>query len=268
MAGALEGQIALVTGASRGIGKGIALALGRAGATVYVTGRTEDEANAAVPLAGTIHTTAAEVSAAGGKGIAMRCDHADDEQTRAAVERLINEQGRIDILVNNAWRGYEGYSTGEHFPQFHPFWQKPLHYWDENMDGVRWAYITTALAAAHMVKQASGIVVNISFNPGLVDPAYGASKAAIDRLTAEFAHALKPHNIAVMGLYPGLVRTESVILNAQYFDMTQSQSPEFTGRAVVALAADPARMEKSGVAYIVADLSAEYGFKDDPYPAG
>lgn len=267
MSGALQAQIALVTGASRGIGKGIAVALGRAGATVYITGRTEDEAKAAVPLTGTIHATAAEVSAVGGSGIAVRCDHADDEQTRAAVERVISEQGRLDILVNCAWRGYEGYSTGTHFPPNHPFWEKPLHYWDEQMDGVRWAYITTALAMSHMVKQGSGIVVNITFNPGLGDPAYGASKAAIDRLTAEFANALKPHNIAVMGLYPGLVRTESVILNAQYFDMTHSQSPEFTGRAVVALAADPARMNKSGTAYVVADLSTEYGFKDDPYTA-
>lgn len=268
MSGVLAGQIALVTGASRGIGKGIALALCRAGATVYVIGRTVDEAQAAVPLSGTIHATAAEVTAAGGTGIAVRCDHADDEQTRAAVERVISEQGRLDILVNCAWRGYEGYSTGAHFPPNHPFWQKPLHYWDEQMDGVRWAYITTALAMPQMVKQGSGIVVNITFNPGLGDPAYGASKAAIDRLTTEFANALKPHNIAVMGLYPGLVRTESVMLNAQYFDMTQSQSPEFTGRAVVALASDTARMNKSGAAYVVADLSAEYGFKDDPYLAG
>jgi NAD(P)-dependent dehydrogenase (short-subunit alcohol dehydrogenase family) len=119
-----------------------------------------------------------------------------------------------------------------------------------------------------MFRKGIGSVFIITVNPCIGDPAYGASKEAIVRLTAEFANALKSHNIAVMGLYPGLVRTESVILNAQYFDMTQSQSPEFTGRAVVALAADPARMEKSGAAYVVADLSAEYGFKDDPYTAG
>ncbi|MBK8137887.1 MAG: SDR family NAD(P)-dependent oxidoreductase [Chloroflexi bacterium] len=261
----LRGQIALVTGASRGIGKGIAIALGRAGATVYVTGRTEDETKAAVPLPGTIHATAAAVSAAGGMGIAVRCDHTDEKQAKAVVRRVIREQDRIDILVNNAWRGYEGYVTGKHFAPGHPFWKKPLVYWDENMDGARWTYMMTALTAPQMVKQGGGIVVNITFNPGLVDPAYGASKAAVDRLTAEFAQALKPHQVAVMGLYPGLVRTENVLKNARWFDMTQSQSPEFTGRAVAALAADPARMAKSGASYVVADLSAEYGFQDDPY---
>lgn len=265
MSAVLRGQVALVTGGSRGIGKGIAVALGRAGAVVYVTGRTEDEARAAVPLAGTIHATAAAVTAAGGTGIAIRCDHRDDAQVAAAIDRILGEQGRIDILVNNAWRGYEGYSTGEHFPPGHPFWQKPQQYWDENMDGVRWAYIATRLTVPQMVEQGSGLIVNISFNPGLGDPAYGAAKAAIDRLTAEFAAALKPHGVTVAGLYPGLVRTESVLLNAQYFDMTQSQSPEFTGRAVVALAADPARLEHSGQSHVVADLSARYVFEDDPY---
>lgn len=147
----LDGQVALVTGASRGIGRGIAVALGRAGAIVYLTGRTEDQAHAAVPLSGTIHDTAADVSSAGGTGLAIVCDHRDDEQVRAAVDRVIADQGRIDILVNNAWRGYEGYSTGEHFPPGHPFWEKPLQYWDDNMDGVRWTYIATSLTVPHMV---------------------------------------------------------------------------------------------------------------------
>ncbi len=265
MTTSLRGQVALVTGASRGIGRGIAVALGRAGAVVYVTGRTEDEARAAVPLSGTIHATAAEVSAAGGAGVAVACDHRNDAQVQAALDRVIAGHGCIDILVNNAWRGYEGYSTGDHFPPTHPFWEKPVQYWDDNMDGVRWAYVTTRLAVPEMITRGSGLIVNVSFNPGLGDPPYGASKAATDRLTAEFAAALEPHGIAAVGLYPGLVRTESVLLNAEYFDMTASQSPEFTGRAVVALAADPARMIKSGAAHLVEDLSQDYGFVDDPY---
>ena len=252
-------------GCKSGIGRGIAVALGRAGAIVYLTGRTEDQAHAAVPLSGTIHDTAADVSSAGGTGLAIVCDHRDDEQVRAAVDRVIADQGRIDILVNNAWRGYEGYSTGEHFPPGHPFWEKPLQYWDDNMDGVRWTYIATSLTVPHMVARGRGLVVNVSFNPNLGDPSYGASKAATDRLTAEFADQLEPHDIPVVGLYPGLVRTESVLLNAQYFDMTESQSPEFTGRAVVALAADGDRLSKSGAAHVVADLSVAYGFIDDPY---
>ncbi|MBK8138033.1 MAG: SDR family NAD(P)-dependent oxidoreductase [Chloroflexi bacterium] len=247
-----------------GIGKGIAIALGRAGATVYVTGRTEDETKAAVPLPGTIHATAAAVSAAGGMGIAVRCDHTDEKQAKAAVRRVIREQDRIDILVNNAWRGYEGYVTGKHFAPATPSGRSRSSTGTRTWTA-RWTYMMTALTAPQMVKQGGGIVVNITFNPGLVDPAYGASKAAVDRLTAEFAQALKPHQVAVMGLYPGLVRTENVLKNARWFDMTQSQSPEFTGRAVAALAADPARMAKSGASYVVADLSAEYGFQDDPY---
>ncbi|MBK8025101.1 MAG: SDR family NAD(P)-dependent oxidoreductase [Chloroflexi bacterium] len=260
-------RVALVTGASRGVGRGVALGLGEAGATVYVTGRTVDVANAAVPLDGTVLETAEMVSGMGGKSTAIPCDHDDDQQVEAVFERIDAEQGRLDVLVSNAWRGYEGYSTGEHFPPDHPFWLKPLSYWDENLVGLRWAYVAGVLAARRMTEKRAGLIVNVSFGvPEPGNPAYNIAKSGADRLTWEMAHQLRPHGIAVISLYPGLVRTESVLLNAQYFDMTQSESPLFTGRAVAALAADPDVIRRSGQAVTVAELSRAYGFADIDNP--
>ncbi len=262
-----DSKIALVTGASRGVGKGIAMALGEAGMTVYVTGRTISRENSAVPLEGTITETAEEVTRMGGTGIAIVCDHRDDEQVKAVYERIQRDHGRLDVLVNNAWAGYEGYSTGAHYPPNHPFWEKPISYWDENLNGLRWTYVSTWHAAPIMVKQNSGLIVNISFGvPELGNPAYNVAKSGTDRLTQEFAHQLRPHNISVISLYPGLVRTEGVILNAQYFDMSQSESPLFTGRAVASLAADADVMRHSGSAHVVAELAKTYSFADTDNP--
>lgn len=257
----LTGKVALVTGASRGIGKGIAEVLGQAGATVYVTGRTVDEANPTVPLAGSIHKTAEAVTQAGGKGIAVQCDHRDDAQVEAVFEQIKREQGRLDILVNNAWAGYEGYHTGTH--PFGVFWEIPLSYWDQNVAAVRWAYVASVFASKIMTAQSSGLIVNISFNvPEMGNAAYNITKVATDRLTREMAHQLKEHQVAAVALYPGLVRTEGVLLNAQWFDMSNSESPQFTGRAVVALASDPNMMQKSGEIMIVAKLAQAYDFDD------
>lgn len=261
--GTLTGKVALVTGASRGVGKGIALSLGAAGATVYVTGRTLDESQAAVPLAGTIHQTADEVARLGGQGIALRCDHRDDAQVEAVFQRLRSEQGRLDILVNNAWAGYEGYHKNTHLPPGRPFWEKPLSYWDDNLAGVRWTYAASFFAAPLMIAQQSGLIVNISFGvPNPDNPAYNVAKPATDRLAWEMAHALRDYNVAVVSLYPGLVRTEGVMLAAQYFDLSNSESPQFTGRAVAALAVDPGRMQRTGQALVVARLAQDYNFDD------
>lgn len=266
--GALSGKVALVTGASRGIGKGIALELGAAGATIYITGRTVDEAQPTVPLVGSIHQTAAEITQAGGKAVAVRCDHRDDAQVAAVIEQIQAEQGRLDILVNNAWAGYEGYHTNTYEPPHVPFWEKKLSYWDDNLIGVRWTYVTTALAVPLMIAGGGGLIVNVSVDvrDGRGNPSYNAAKVATDRLALEFAHTLQPHKIAAVALYPGLVRTEGVILAAQYFDMTQSESPLFSGRAVVALAADTNVMAKSGQGLVVSQLAKQYGFEDDPNP--
>lgn len=259
---ALTGKVALVTGASRGVGKGIARALGEAGATVYVTGRTVNEGEASVPLPGTISATAEAVTAAGGKGIAVACDHRDDAQVQAVFERIKNEQGRLDLLVNNAWAGYEGWVNGKYAQSGPHFWEKPLDYWAENLDGLRWAYVASVFAVPLLLTQ-GGLMVNISNvtpNPG--DPAYSIAKSGADRLTLDTAAQLREHKVAVVGLYPGLVRTENVLVNAEWFDMSNSESPLFTGRAVAALTADSNIMDKTGKVFQVGNLAREYGFED------
>jgi NAD(P)-dependent dehydrogenase (short-subunit alcohol dehydrogenase family) len=262
----LRGKIALVTGASRGVGKGVALGLGEAGATVYITGRTVVEGQAAVDLPGTIHATAAEVEQLGGRAIAVRCDHTDDSQVRALFERIAADQGRLDILVNNVWGGYEHFNNGTEFWLEQGFWDAPLERWDTMFQaGVRAHYVASALAAPTMIAQRSGLIVNISFlaaqRPDM-GVAYGAAKAACDHMARCMAHELRPHGVAALALYPGLVRTESVLKAGEYFDLSNSESPQFLGRAVAHLAADDGIMERSGQVLVAAQVAREYGFVD------
>lgn len=259
----LQGKVAIVTGASRGIGKGIALSLGEAGATVYVTGRTGGGVAATVPLAGTVDETAAAVTDMGGQGIAVRCDHRDDAQTEALFKKVTAERGRLDILVNCAWAGYEGLHDGSDFPMDQPFWGRRLSYWDDNVFSVRAAYIASVFAARMMVEQKNGLIVNISSYVGdYGNPAYYAAKTGTDRLAADMAVSLRAHNVTAVSLWPGLVRTEGIMLHEKYMDLSNSESPQFTGRAVAALAADAEVLSKSGRGLWVSDLAAEYGFSD------
>ncbi len=262
----LSGQVALVTGASRGVGKGIALGLGEAGATVYVTGRTEQAGQAAVALPGTIHETAAEVTRLGGRGMAVRCDHTDDKQVRALFDRIQREQGRLDILVNNVWGGYEHFNDGTEFWNEKGFWTAPLSRWDKSFQaGVRAHYVAGVLAAPLMIAQGGGLIVNISFFAAQRDDrgvAYAAAKAADDRMASAMAHELRPHNVAAVSLYPGLVRTEGVLKAGDFFDLSNSESPQFLGRVIAALAADPRRMDKSGQVLVAAAVALEYGVTD------
>ncbi|MBI4928907.1 MAG: SDR family NAD(P)-dependent oxidoreductase [Anaerolineae bacterium] len=260
----LAGKVALVTGASRGVGRGIALGLGEAGATVYITGRTIESGQSAARLPGTIQQTADEVTQLGGQGIALRCDHRDDDQVRAVFERIQREQGRLDVLVNNVWAGYEHYTDGTKFWEETGFWTMPLTRWDAMFQaGVRAHYVASALAAPLMMVRKSGLIVNISFFAAQRDDrgvAYGVAKAATDRMAACMAHELREHQVAVVSLYPGLVRTESVL--QANFDLSNSESPHFIGRAVSALAADPDVMTRSGQVLVAAALALEYGFTD------
>jgi dehydrogenase/reductase SDR family protein 1 len=262
----LTGKVALVTGASRGVGKGIALGLGEAGATVYITGRTVEEDKAAVALPGTIYQTAEEVSQLGGKGIAIRCDHLNDEEVRGMFQHIQTEQNRLDILVNNVWGGYEYFNDGTEFWNEKGFWTTPISRWDKSFQaGVRAHYVASVLAAPVMIKQRSGLIVNISFFAAQRDDkgvAYAVAKAADDRMAACMAHELREHQVAVVSLYPGLVRTESVMKAAQYFDLSNSESPQFIGRAIAALATDPDVMRKSGQIIVAAAVAQEYGFRD------
>ena len=245
----LSGQVALVTGASRGVGKGIALELASAGATVYITGRRVED-----------------MRYISGKGNAIECDHRDDEQVQSAFRRIADEQGRLDVLVNNVWGGYENMVEDGEFTWPRPFWQQPLWRWDAMFaSGVRAHYVASVYAARTMTAWRRGLIVNISFWAAqryIGNVAYGVSKAATDKMTADTAHELKGHNVAVVSLYPGLVRTEKVLESAAFLDLSNSESPQFIGRAVAALASDPNVLEKSGRVFVAAALAEEYGFTD------
>lgn len=262
----LKNKVAVVTGASRGVGKGIALGLGEAGATVYVTGRSVAEGQGREGLPGTIGQTADQVTALGGKGIAVCCDHYQDAEVETFFERVLVEQGRLDILVNNVWDGYRGIVQNGRFTWADPFWQQPIWRWDGMFaGGVRAHFVSSRLAAQQMVKQESGLIVNISYwaaQKYMNNLIYGVSKSATDRMVQDMAHELKAYGITAVSLYPGLVRTEGVMENAEHFDLSNSESPHFLGRAVVALATDPQLLAKSGQALVAASLGLEYGFTD------
>ena len=245
----LDNQVALITGASRGVGKGIALELVEAGAIVYITGRTIED-----------------MRYIEGKGIAIPCDHRDDRHTEAVFGRILDEQGRLDIQVNNVWGGYENMVEEGEFTWTRPFWQQPLWRWEAMFQaGVRAHYVAGRLAAQAMVAQHRGLIVNISFwaaQKYTGNVIYGVAKAATDKMTADMAHELRAHNVAVVSLYPGLVRTEKVMEAAAWLDLSNSESPRFIGRAVAALAGDSRVMEKTGQVLIAASLAQEYGFTD------
>jgi NAD(P)-dependent dehydrogenase (short-subunit alcohol dehydrogenase family) len=252
----LSGQVAVVTGASYGVGKGVALGLAEAGAVVYATGRTVSEES----------FSDSEFTPGGGRIIPRACDHTDDAATGALFGRVAGERGRLDVLVNSAWGGYERMVEGGEFTWPRPFWQQPVWRWDAMFAaGVRAAYVASAHAARLMVERRSGLIVNVSFwaaQKHLGNVAYGVSKAATDKLTADAAHELRPHGVAAVSLYPGLVRTEKVMEAAAFLDLSNSESPQFVGRAVAALAADPKVLDKSGRALVAAALALEYGFTD------
>jgi NAD(P)-dependent dehydrogenase (short-subunit alcohol dehydrogenase family) len=257
----LAGKVAIVTGASRGIGKGCALELGAAGATVYLTGRTLAEGGAALP--GSIASTAGEVDAAGGRGIAVACDHRDDGAVAALFARVRDEAGRLDVLVNNAFLIPRELTSGR------PFWETPLSNWDDMIDvGTRSAYVASHFAAPLLVAQKSGLIVNVS-SSGAAEyawhVAYGVGKAALDRITADSARELRPFGVAVVSLWPGLVLTERTSRARDALpslDFSGAESQRFTGRAVVALACDPDVLARSGRAFASRELADAYGFRD------
>ena len=272
---ALDGQVAIVTGASRGIGKGCALELAAAGAIVYVTGRTVREGDAALP--GTVGATAAEIAAEGGRAIAVACDHRDDAAVEALFARVDREQGRLDVLVNNAFLIPPELTAGKRF------FETPISNWDDMIDvGTRSAYVASAFAARRMTAAASraqraagerrpaavGLIANISSSGAAKyawHVAYGVGKAALDRLTADTAHELRELGVAVVSIWPGFVRTERVEkYAAQLSELAhvRAESQRFTGRAVAALAADPDVLRLTGRALASRDLADLYGFTD------
>jgi NAD(P)-dependent dehydrogenase (short-subunit alcohol dehydrogenase family) len=245
----LDSQTAVVTGGTKGVGRGAVLALAQAGARVFVTGRTADES---ADQAGSI--------------TAVRCDHRQDSQVDAAFARVLREAGTIDILVNNVWGGYDNMMENGQFTWPKPFWEQPLWRWDEMFHaGVRAHYRAGQLAAPSMIARRRGLIVNISHwaaQKHLGNVAYGVSKAATDKLTSDMAVELKPHGVAVVSLYPGMVRTEKVMEAAQWLDLSNSESPEFVGRAIAALAGDPDVLRHTGQVLVAAAVARDYGFTD------
>jgi NAD(P)-dependent dehydrogenase (short-subunit alcohol dehydrogenase family) len=260
----LSDAIALVTGASRGVGRGVALALGDAGATVYVTGRSR-RGRATEGLPGTLDDTAAEVTARGGRGIAVGCDHFDDAQTAAVFDLIAREQGRLDLLVNNAWAGYE---RGEEATFDAPFWEQPTWRWDLCAGSLRAQYVASRHAVPLMLARDSALIVNISYTDGdtyLGQVAYDISKTSSDRMVVGMAYDLRKTRITAVALHPGLVRTERVEVAWDALGegpAAVAHSPEYVGRAVACLLADAERDRWAGSRLAVAELAETYRFDD------
>jgi NAD(P)-dependent dehydrogenase (short-subunit alcohol dehydrogenase family) len=259
----MSGRVCVVTGASRGVGRGVAIGLGAAGATVYVTGRTVKSGSA--PLPGTVHETAELVTRAGGRGVAVVCDHGDDAQVRALFERVESEVGKVDVLVNCAIAIPDGLTDAL------PFWKKSLAMTALFDVGLRSTYVASYWAAPLLLKAGAGLVVNISSAGGrcyMHGPAYGAGKAATDKMSHDMAHDFRPFEVAVVSLWPGLVKTERTLAVCEaepdkYRDfLAMAETPEFQGKVIAALFADRRRMERTGQVFYAAELALQYGVED------
>jgi NAD(P)-dependent dehydrogenase (short-subunit alcohol dehydrogenase family) len=251
----LEDTVALVTGASRGAGKGIALVLGEHGATVYLTGRSTRAEPSNRP--GTIDDTADEVRSRGGSGIPVRVDHTDPAQVASLVERIANDHGRLDVLVNNAWMGYEIRV------QRVPFWEAPLEHWDLMFGSLRGQMLTAQVAVPVMLGQGRGLIVNTLWDVGPHFHGhvfYDTVKNAVSRMSFGMGEQLREHGIAVVALSPGWMHTEVMDLPPDL--AAQTETTEYIGRATAALAGDPDVLRWSGQTLRVVDVAREYGFTD------
>ncbi len=286
----LTGKVALVTGATRGLGKGIAVGLAEAGATVYITGRSLQPDDSDEGVSGSLMETQAAVEKAGGVCIAVQVDHADDEQVRSLFEQIAAEQnGQLDILVNNVYAGVRALRNANG----QPFWKSEPTLWDAcNNVGLRSHYVASVYAARLMTPRKQGLICTLSSWGGLsyiFGVAYGAGKSACDRMAADMAIELKPYNVTSLSLWPGIVGTEHI---SQFVDEISDESepsdatdeaitnpalntrsallkdrfnwetPLLTGRAIAALAADPNLMRYTGHLQIVAEAARRYGLVD------
>ncbi len=262
----LQGKVALVTGSSRGIGKGIAKVLASKGATVYVTGRTLNKGDH--PIGGAVTETAKECTDLGGLGIPIQIDFADDEQIRSLFTRITQEQGRLDILVNNA------FSLADDLVVNKPFWEKPLSNWQMVDVGVRSSYVCAWHAAKIMAPQGSGLIVQTSGYTGTAytyGVVFGMCKTAADRMSRDMAIELEPYNVASISLWQGLTMTELAKHNLANIPglegqasttLSDSSTPEFPGLVIAAVYEDPDAMRHTGGTFITAELAQQYGIVD------
>jgi len=236
-----------VTGATRGVGKGVARSLASAGYVVYGTGRSAADADLSAGIIG------------------IQCDAANEREIARVVDRIASERGRLDVLVNSAWGGYERMVEDGRFTWGAPFWQQPLWRWDAMLTvGVRGAFVASQHAARLMIPVRQGLIAHVSHRAAqkhLGNVLYGMAKAATDKMAADMARELDAHRVTVVSIYPGLVRTEAV-LAAGVFDLSNSESPEFAGRAVAALAGDPLVHRWTGQVLVAAAVALDYGFTD------
>jgi dehydrogenase/reductase SDR family member 1 len=265
MKGSLKNCVALVTGGSRGVGKGVALGLAEAGATVIVTARTRSGGDSEWP--GSLDETVKAINAAGGAGAGLPCDHSDDNSVQAVFERIGREYGRLDVLVNNV------FAAPSVMPVNVPFWQIPMSLWDTMQQvGLRSHLVASRLAVPLMLPQRRGLIVNTSSGGGIrytFNVAFGVQKAGVDRMARDMAHELRGYGIAAVSIWPGYIKSEK--LEAQpdrvppalaRLIAERGETPQFAGRAVAALAADPDVMEKTGQILLASELALEYGFTD------
>jgi dehydrogenase/reductase SDR family protein 1 len=259
--GVLAGQVAVVAGGSRGVGRGCALELAAAGATVYVLGRTLEEG--AAPLPGSLRTTVREAEDLGGEAVPIACDLRSDDNIAAVFKQVAEEKGRLDVVVNSAFDLPEGCVPDS------PFWETPFGYWDDLIDvGARAAYVTSWHAARAMVPQGRGLIANIS-SQGAREPfvhaTYGITKSALDRMTMDTGRELKAHGVTAVSLWPSFVLTERILaFDADQWglDLAGAETPRFPGRGVVALAGDPDAIRYGGQVVTTRQLADEYGFTD------
>ena len=263
--GSLKDRVALVTGGSRGVGKGVAIGLAEAGATVIVTARTRGGGQSEWP--GSIEETVNAINAAGGTGAGLLCDHSDDDSVQAVFERIQRDYGRLDVLVNNV------FAAPSVMPVNVPFWQIPMSLWDTMQRvGLRSHLVASRLAVPLMLPQGRGLIVNTSSGGGIrytFNVAFGVQKAGVDRMARDVAHELRAFGIAAVSIWPGYIKSEKLAAQPDRVPPAlakliaeRGETPQFAGRAVAALAADPDVIAKTGQILLASELAREYGFTD------
>ncbi|BBC03237.1 dehydrogenase/reductase SDR family protein 1 [Bradyrhizobium elkanii] len=263
--GRLKDRIALVTGGSRGVGKGVAIGLAEAGATVIVTARTRNSGGSEWP--GSLDETIAAIDEAGGRGIGLLCDHSDDDSVQEVFDLIRRDHGRLDVLVNNV------FAAPNVMPVNVPFWQVPASLWDTmHRVGLRSHFVASQLAVPLMLPQKRGLIVNTSSGGGIrytFNVPFGVQKSGVDRMARDMAHELQPFGIAAVSIWPGYIKSEKLAVQPDRVPLAlakliaeRGETPVFAGRAVAALAGDPDVMAKSGQILLASELAAEYGFTD------